>query len=166
MDHRPGCGVRPRVGHAIGARHGPFGLTPMAALDRDVGAAAALLIQRYGEQARQHACRRVDRLLVRGDVQARMLWSGVIAAIDELQQRARAARWRERAEEYRICAQACVSAGARIAYGELAKCADGIADSMELDAGGEEGRRDGANELIVTARAVGGRQISRGCEAR
>src|SRR5258708_21533948 len=83
--------------------------------------AAALLVDRYGEQARQHACRRVDRLLVQGEAQARMLWTGVIAAIDELQQRARAARWRERAEENRICADACITAGAQLAYRPLAE---------------------------------------------
>ena len=107
----------------------------MAALDRDVGAAAALLIDRYGEQARQHARRRVDWLHVHGAAQARMLWTGVIAAIDELQQRARIARWRQRAEVYRICADACIAAGAQLAYRALAECADQIADRMEPDAG-------------------------------
>jgi len=43
----------------------------------------------------------------------------------------RIARWRERAEEYRVCAEACVSAGAQRAYRALAECADSVADRME-----------------------------------
>ena len=43
----------------------------------------------------------------------------------------RIARWRERADEYRVCAEACVSAGAQRAYRALAECADSVADRME-----------------------------------
>ena len=48
--------------------------------------------------------------------------------------RERIARWRERAEEYRVCAEACVSAGAQLAYRALAECADNVADRMERGA--------------------------------
>ena len=43
----------------------------------------------------------------------------------------RIARWRERADEYRVCAEACVSEGAQLAYRALAECADSVADRME-----------------------------------
>jgi hypothetical protein len=102
----------------------------MAELDRDVDAAATLLVGRYGEQARRHACHRLDVLRVHGDGEARALWIQVIAAIDELLRRARVARWRERAEEYRICAEASLSAGAQLAYRALAECADSAADRI------------------------------------
>jgi hypothetical protein len=36
---------------------------------------------------------------------------------------------------YRICADACIAAGAQLAYRALAECADQIADRMEPDAG-------------------------------
>jgi hypothetical protein len=102
----------------------------MAELDRDVDAAATLLLGLYGEQARRHACHRLDVLRVHGDGEARALWTQVVVAIDELLRRARVARWRERAEEYRICADACLSAGAKRAYRALAKCADRAADRI------------------------------------
>jgi hypothetical protein len=38
----------------------------------------------------------------------------------------RIARWRERADEYRVCAEACVSEGAQLAYRALAECADSV----------------------------------------
>lgn len=44
---------------------------------------------------------------------------------------ARVARWRERAEEYRVCAEACTSAGTQLAYRALAECAKDVADRME-----------------------------------
>jgi hypothetical protein len=44
---------------------------------------------------------------------------------------ARAARWRERAEEYRVCADACISDGAKLAYLALADCADKIATGID-----------------------------------
>ena len=102
----------------------------MADLDRDVDAAATLLVGRYGEQARQHACYRVDALRIHGDGEVRALWIQVIAAIDELRRRARVARWRERGEEYRICAEASLSSGAQLAYRALADCADSVADRI------------------------------------
>ena len=43
----------------------------------------------------------------------------------------RIARWRGRADEYRVCAEACISAGAQRAYRALAECADSMADRME-----------------------------------
>ena len=43
----------------------------------------------------------------------------------------RIARWRERADQYRVCAEASVSAGAQRAYRALAECADSVADHME-----------------------------------
>ena len=43
----------------------------------------------------------------------------------------RIACWRERADQYRVCAEACVSAGAQLAYRALADCADSVADRME-----------------------------------
>jgi hypothetical protein len=43
----------------------------------------------------------------------------------------RIARWRERADQYRVCAAASLSTGARCAYRALAECADGVADRME-----------------------------------
>jgi hypothetical protein len=52
---------------------------------------------------------------------------------------ARIARWRERAEEYRVCADACVSPGAQLAYRALAECADRVADRFEH---GDLGERD------------------------
>ena len=46
----------------------------------------------------------------------------------------RIARWRERAQEYRVCAEASVSDGAQSAYRALAECADSVADRMECGA--------------------------------
>ena len=43
----------------------------------------------------------------------------------------RIARWRRRADEYRVCAEASVSTGAQRAYRALAQCADSVADRME-----------------------------------
>jgi hypothetical protein len=43
----------------------------------------------------------------------------------------RIARWRGRAAEYRVCADACVSEGAQRAYRALAEGADRIAERME-----------------------------------
>ena len=43
----------------------------------------------------------------------------------------RIARWRERADQYRVCAEASVSAGAQRSYRALAECADSVADRME-----------------------------------
>jgi hypothetical protein len=105
----------------------------MAESDRDVDAAARLLVDLYGEQARQYACRRGDRLLVDGDTQVRMLWNQVIAVIDQQQRHdpLRVARWRERAQEYRTCADAATSLGSQLAYRVLARCADSVALRLE-----------------------------------
>ena len=43
----------------------------------------------------------------------------------------RAARWRERAQEYRVCAQACISEGAKLAYIALAEGAEKMAARIE-----------------------------------
>lgn len=59
------------------------------ALDRDVAAAAVLLVARYGSKARLHAARRAAKLLAPRDVAARKLWLDVIQAIDELQRQER-----------------------------------------------------------------------------
>ncbi len=57
----------------------------LMALDRDVAAAAVLLVARYGSKARLHAARRAAKLRAPSDVAARQLWLDVIAAIDDLQ---------------------------------------------------------------------------------
>jgi len=44
---------------------------------------------------------------------------------------ARGARWRERAEEYRISAEACISGSTQLAYQALAEFADGVTGRME-----------------------------------
>ena len=102
----------------------------MPELNREVDAAVALLVDRYGDQARKHACHRLDMLLGR-ESQVRALWVQVVAAIDDLQERARVARWRQRAVAYRSCAEACTAPGSRFAYRALAECADSVADRME-----------------------------------
>lgn len=57
------------------------------ALDRDVTAAAALLVARYGDRARLHAAHRAGKLLEPRDTVARQLWIEVIHAIDAVQRR-------------------------------------------------------------------------------
>ena len=76
----------------------------------------------------------------------------------------RIARWRERAEEYRVCAEACVSDGARRAYRALAEGADSVADRMERGALKLRPREASALEFpaadAVTANRRGNQQVS------
>jgi len=44
----------------------------------------------------------------------------------------RVIRRRARAEEYRICAEACASPGSQLAYRALAECADSVADRIRF----------------------------------
>jgi hypothetical protein len=43
----------------------------------------------------------------------------------------KAAKWRMRAEQYRVCAASCISPGAQLAYRALAQCADDIASRFD-----------------------------------
>jgi hypothetical protein len=57
----------------------------VARLDRDVAAAATLLMARYGDGAGPHAYLRAEHLLMAGDVFGHDLWVRVARAIERLQ---------------------------------------------------------------------------------
>jgi hypothetical protein len=57
----------------------------IVAVDRDVAAAAGLLVARYGSKAKLRAALRAGKLHAPRDVAARQLWLEVVRAIDELQ---------------------------------------------------------------------------------
>jgi len=59
------------------------------AIDRDVAAAATLLLARYGSRARVYAAHRAAKLYAPRDAAARQLWVAVVGAIEELQRPAR-----------------------------------------------------------------------------
>jgi len=59
--------------------------TMIMAFDRDVAAAAVLLVARYGDRARLRAARRAARLRAPHDDGARAVWAEVLHATDELQ---------------------------------------------------------------------------------
>ncbi len=53
--------------------------------DRDIWAAAKILIDRHGDDAAIVASQRQDELLDEGDVDGANMWKAIIKAIEELQ---------------------------------------------------------------------------------
>jgi len=53
--------------------------------DRDVWAAALLMVKRYGEDAMLEAARRADKLLDDGDMAGADTWHRILNAIERLQ---------------------------------------------------------------------------------
>jgi hypothetical protein len=72
----------------------------------------------------------------------------------------RIVRWRERADEYRVCADACVAVGAQLAYRALAECADRVADRLEQAGAGEPNA--GASEASARPAVEARKRTSRG----
>jgi hypothetical protein len=53
--------------------------------DRDIYAAANLMLKRYGEDAAIEAAKRADELMAAGDMDGRRKWLRIMKAIEELQ---------------------------------------------------------------------------------
>jgi hypothetical protein len=57
----------------------------MPVSDREIWAAANLIIERLGAEARRKAARRAGDMLVRGDAEDHVVWLRIYRAIIELQ---------------------------------------------------------------------------------
>ena len=56
--------------------------------DRDVWAAAVLMVKRYGDDAMLEASERADQLLDEGDMAGGETWQRILSAIERLQAKA------------------------------------------------------------------------------
>lgn len=94
------------------------------------------------------------------DARARTLWDQVIVAIDHTQRHdaGRVARWRERAREYRACADAATAPGSQLAYHVLAGCAESVALRLE-DLEARRGAAPGESRSTgIASRGAAGQQ--------
>ena len=56
--------------------------------DRDIFAAANLMLKRHGDNAAFEAAARADEFLEKGDLDGQRVWIAIVKAIEELQRKA------------------------------------------------------------------------------
>lgn len=58
--------------------------------DRDIYAAANVMLKRFGKDAALEAAKRADELLAAGDMDGQRVWLRIVRAIEELERQRRA----------------------------------------------------------------------------
>ena len=52
--------------------------------ERDIWAAASILVERYGDDAESHAAQRAEELFDRGDLEEHCAWRRILEAVKQL----------------------------------------------------------------------------------